>query len=233
MTPLTRHSLQAGARDVAAILIGIVPFGLVAGAAVIQAGFGVAEAVGMSLFVNAGASQIVATTLFSTGAPLWVALGTALVVNARMFIYATSIAPVLSDAPGWLRPILGHMLVDQNYATTMTKGRFRDDVSVIHYYMGAWFALATVWQLSSLAGALLGSFIPAAWGLDFAVPLVFLAMLAPALKDRIAWGVGVVTGIASAILVPLLPMQTGLIAAIAAGMAYGAWTDSAAEKDRA
>ena len=222
-----RHSLIAGAQDVAAILIGIVPFGLVAGASVIQAGFGIPEAVGMSLFVNAGASQIVATTLFGSGAPLWVALGTALVVNARMFIYATSLAPVPSDAPAWLRPILGHMLVDQNYATTMTKGRFREDVDVIAYYMGAWIALATVWQLSSLAGALVGALIPAAWGLDFAVPLVFLAMLAPALKDRIAVGVGVVTGVAAAILVPLMPMQTGLIAAIVAGMAYGAWADNA------
>jgi len=225
VSELRRHSLKAGARDVAAILIGIVPFGLVAGASVIQAGFGIPEAVGMSLFVNAGASQIVATTLFGSGAPLWVALGTALVVNARMFIYSTSIAPVLCDAPAWLRPILGHMLVDQNYATTMTKGQFRADVSVIHYYMGAWIALATVWQLSSLAGALVGALIPAAWGLDFAVPLVFLAMLAPTLKDRIAVGVGVVTGVAAAVLVPLLPMQTGLIAAIVAGMAYGAWAD--------
>lgn len=221
----TRHSLLAGAKDVAAILIGIAPFGLVAGAAVVQAGFGVAEAVGMSLLVNAGASQIVATTLFGAGAPLWLALGTALVVNARMFIYSTSIAPVLGDAPGWLRPILGHMLVDQNYASTMTKGRFRDDVDVIAYYIGAWLALASVWQTSSLAGALLGPFIPASWGLDFAVPLVFLAMLAPALKDRTAVLVALATGVAAAVLVPVLPMQTGLLAAIVTGMAVGAWLD--------
>ena len=44
-----------------------------------------------------------------------------------------------------LRPFLGHMLVDQNYATTMTIGRFRQDVDVIYYYMGCWFALARVW----------------------------------------------------------------------------------------
>ena len=230
MTDNRHSSLIAGARDVSPILIGIVPFGLVAGAAVIQAGFGVAEAVGMSLLVNAGASQIVATSLFGAGAPFWVVLGTALVVNARMFIYSTSIAPVLSDAPGWLRPILGHMLVDQNYAVTMTKGRFRDDIDVVAYYMGSWIALATVWQLSSLAGALLGPLIPPTWSLDFAVPLVFLAMLAPALKDRTSVGVGVVTAVAAAVLVPLMPMQTGLIAAIVSGMAYGAWADLAAEK---
>lgn len=222
-----RYSMLAGAREVAPILVGIVPFGLVAGAAVIQAGFGVAEAVGMSLFVNAGASQIVATTLFDDGAPLWLALGTALVVNARMFIYSTSIAPVLSDAPGWLRPLLGHMLVDQNYASTMTKGRFRDDVDIIGYYIGAWLALASVWQLSSLAGALVGPLIPASWGLDFAVPLVFLAMLAPTLKDRTTVSVALVTGLAAALLVPVLPMQTGLLAAIVTGMVLGAVLDRA------
>lgn len=221
------HSMWSGARDVAAILVGIIPFGLVTGAAVVQAGFGVVEALAQSLLVNAGASQIVATTLFGDGAPLWLALGTALVVNARMFIYSTSIAPVLEGAPGWLRPILGHMLVDQNYASTMTKGRFREDVDVVFYYMGAWFALASVWQVSTVAGALVGPIIPPSWGLDFAVPLVFLAMLAPALKDSTAVGVAIVTGVSAAVLVPLLPMQTGLIAALAAGMGYGAWRDTA------
>lgn len=180
---------------------------------------------GMSLLVNAGASQVVATTLFDTGAPLWVALGTALIVNARMFIYSTSIAPVFAQTPGWIRPILGHMLVDQNYASTMAKGRHRDDIDVVPYYIGAWVALAGVWQLSNLAGALLGPLVPASWGLDFAVPLVFLAMLAPAVKDRTAVGVAIVTGIAAAVLVPVLPLQSGLIAALVAGMGYGAWRD--------
>jgi 4-azaleucine resistance transporter AzlC len=217
--------MRAGATEIAPILVGIVPFGLVAGAAVIQAGFGIAEAIGMSLFVNAGASQIVATTLFGSGAPLWLALTTALIVNARMFIYSTSIAPVLSDAPGWLRPILGHMLVDQNYASTMTKGRFREDVDVIPYYIGAWLGLASVWQLSTIAGALIGPLIPPSWGLEFAVPLVFLAMLAPALKDSIAVSVCIVTAVASAVLVPLLPLQSGLVVAILVGMLYGARRD--------
>jgi 4-azaleucine resistance transporter AzlC len=221
-----RASARAGAIDIAPILIGIVPFGLVAGAAVIHAGFTLVEAMGMSVLVNAGASQIVATTLFDTGAPLWVALGTALIVNARMFIYSTSIAPVFAETPAWIRPLLGHMLVDQNYASTMTKGRHRADIDVVPYYIGAWIALASVWQLSNLAGALLGPLVPPEWGLDFAVPLVFLAMLAPAIKDRTALGVAIVTGVAAALLVPVLPMQSGLVAALFTGMAYGAWSDT-------
>ena len=220
------YSMAAGAREVAPILIGIVPFGLVAGAAVVHAGLGLPEAVGMSLLVNAGASQIVATTLFDGGAPLWIALVTALIVNARMFIYSTSIAPVLSEASWRLRPLLGHMLVDQNYASTMTSGRFRTDVDIVPYYMGAWFALAGVWQASTAVGAIAGPLVPASWSLDFAVPLVFLAMLAPALKDRVSVEVAVVTSLLAAALVPVLPMQTGLVAALLGGMIYGAFRDS-------
>ena len=72
---------------------------------------------------------------------------------------------------------------------------------------------------------MLGPLIPASWGLDFAVPLVFLAMLAPTLKDRTAVSVALVTGAAAAVLVPLLPMQSGLVVAILAGMLCGAWLD--------
>jgi 4-azaleucine resistance transporter AzlC len=217
--------LIVGAKGVAPILIGVIPFGLVAGAAVRQIGFGLAEAMGMSIIVFAGASQIAATTIFGSGAPLWVALLTALVINARMFIYSVSIAPHFSEATAKQRPFLGYLLVDQNYTSTMMDGRHREDVDVIWYYVGGGGALWIVWQISSIAGALLGPFIPPSWGLEFVVPLVFLAMLAPAIKDRTAVGVALVTGGAAAVLVPLLPMQSGLIVAILLGMVYGAVID--------
>lgn len=220
-----RHSFIVGAKGVAPILIGVIPFGLVAGAAVRQIGFGLAEAMGMSVIVFAGASQIAATTIFGSGAPLWVALLTALVINARMFIYGVSIAPHFSEATAKQRPFLGYLLVDQNYTSTMMDGRHREDVDVIWYYVGGGAALWTVWQISSIAGALLGPLIPPSWGLEFVVPLVFLAMLAPAIKDRTAVGVALVTGGAGAVLVPLLPMQSGLIVAILLGMVYGAAID--------
>lgn len=220
----TTESMTAGARAVAPIIVGIIPFGLVAGAAVTNAGLGLAEAVAMSLLVNAGASQIAATALFTEGAPLLVAAGTALVINARMFIYSTSIAPVIvpQTRSRLGRILLGHPLVDQSYAVTMTTGRYREDISVVPYYVGSWLVLALVWQLSNIVGALGGAFVPTAWSLDFAVPLVFLAMLVPALKTRGDIEAAVATGVSAALLVPLLPLQTGLIVSIVIGLAWGA-----------
>lgn len=220
----TLRSMLEGAKDVSPIILGIIPFGLVTGAAVIDAGMGLGEAIGMSLLVNAGASQLAATALFKDGAPLLIVIGTGLVINARMLIYAASLAPVLVPQvkSRWGLALLGHPLVDQAYAAVMTTGRFKD-VAIVPYYVGSWLILAAFWQVSNVVGALAGSFVPASWSLDFAVPLVFLAMLAPVLKHRVDLEAAAVTGVAAAVLVPMLPMQTGLLAAIVAGMIWSAW----------
>ncbi len=222
----TRASMLAGATEVSPIIPGIIPFGLVCGAAVTGAGLGLPEAVAMSLFVNAGASQLAATTLFTEGTPLAIALTTSLIINARLFIYATSIAPYIANGKQHGRWLLGHPLVDQSYAAVMTSGRFRDDISIVPYYVGSWLILALVWQAANIAGALLGPIIPPEWSLDFAVPLVFLAMLVPAIAERIDAETAAVTAVAAAILVPALPMQLGLLASILIGMAWGAVRDS-------
>ncbi|GAB4280749.1 MAG: hypothetical protein Kow0056_15430 [Coriobacteriia bacterium] len=216
------RSFLAGARDVSPLFLGVLPFGFVAGAAVAEAGFGLPEALGMAVIVNAGAAHLAATTLFAQGAPLLVALGTALVVNARLLIYSTSIAPVIAPPAGKARPLVAHMLVDQAYAATMMWGRKRPDTDIVCYFAGTWVPLAMVWWVANAAGALAGNLVPAEWSLDYAIPLVFLAMLVPSLESRVDVEVVLATGVAAAFLVPALPMQLGLVAAIFAGMIWGA-----------
>jgi 4-azaleucine resistance transporter AzlC len=215
--------MRAGAKATAPIIVGVIPFGLVCGAAVVDAGMGVPEAIGMSLLVNAGASQLAATTIFSENAPLWVAIGTALIINARMFIYSTSLAPILVPSAGRTLPVLGHGLIDQSYAAVMTDGRYRDDIAIVPYYFAAWAMLASIWQVTNVIGAIGGAFVPASWQLDFVIPLVFLGMLVPALRHRCDIEAAIVSGVASAVLVPLLPMQIGLLVAIVLGMVWGAY----------
>ena len=160
----TQHSFMAGVKDMLPILVGVVPFGLVAGAAVIHAGQGLAEAIGMSVIVFAGASQIIATTLFGDHAPLWVALVTALIVNSRMFIYSTSIAPLSRRRARVAAAVPRLHARRSELRAVMTQGRFRDDIDVVPYYVGAWAALASTWQVTSIAGALLGPGHPAVVG---------------------------------------------------------------------
>jgi len=113
--------IWAGVRDVSPLLLGIVPFGLVAGIAAVNAGLGLAEAVGMSVIVFAGASQLAAIELIGSNAPLAVVVGTAVVINVRMVMYSASIAPHFADYGRRLRAGLAYVLTDQAYALSVAE----------------------------------------------------------------------------------------------------------------
>jgi predicted branched-subunit amino acid permease len=82
-----------------------------------------------------------------------------------------------------------------------------------------------VWQIAELAGILVGQVIPASWQLEFVVPLCFIAVLAPLLRDRVALLVVAVTGFA-AIALDAMPMRLSMICAGLIGIAAGALADT-------
>lgn len=216
-----RASFLAGVRDITPLVPAGVSFGLVAGAAVTQAGLGLAESLGMSTLVYGASAQLAATVLWAEGAPLAVIVGTALVINARFFIYSASLAPVLGPR-SWLEGLgLAYLVRDGAYAATMSRAVPDPDIDVRPYYVGASLLDWGVWVLATTAGALGAALVPASWSLDFVVPLVFVALLANALDTRTAVEVAAVAAAAAMLFIPLLPMQTGLLAAIAAGMVWG------------
>jgi predicted branched-subunit amino acid permease len=76
------------------------------------------------------------------------------------------------------------------------------------------------WQVSSVLGVFIGSGVPPEWSLDFAIPLVFMALLFPAVKDRGTRLAAVVAGLAAVALIGL-PLNLGLLAAAMLGISAG------------
>lgn len=230
----SRESFLAGVRAVAPIIVGIVPFGLVAGAAAVNAGLTLLDAVGLSVVVFAGASQLAAIGLFGDGAPLALVVVTVLVINLRLVMYSASIAPELLDEPRRWRALSAYLLTDQAYALSVTRysGSDPDSGSVVdaggrlQYYLAVAGALWVVWQAGSIVGIVVGARVPPAWGLEFAVPLVFLSLLVPATTSwpkLAAAAVGGGVAVAGAVLT--VPLNLGLIAGGAAGVATGVLVD--------
>jgi predicted branched-subunit amino acid permease len=62
--------------------------------------------------------------------------------------------------------------------------------------------------------------VPPEWSLDFAIPLVFMALLLPAVKDRGTRRAAVVAGLAAVALIGL-PLNLGLLAAAMLGISAG------------
>jgi predicted branched-subunit amino acid permease len=76
------------------------------------------------------------------------------------------------------------------------------------------------WQAAVGVGLLVGTQLPAAWKLDFAAPLAFIAMSVPLLRDRPMVAAAVSAGI-TAVLAHDLPLRLGLALAAVAGIAVG------------
>ncbi|MEW5725886.1 MAG: AzlC family ABC transporter permease, partial [Thermodesulfobacteriota bacterium] len=76
-----RRAFLEGARDVLPILLGVVPFGLIAGVSAVGTGLPAGQGLAMSVIVFAGASQLATLDLLGQGAPLAVIVLTALVIN--------------------------------------------------------------------------------------------------------------------------------------------------------
>ncbi|MWG35876.1 AzlC family ABC transporter permease [Halomarina oriensis] len=214
-----RASVVAGIRDVAPFLLGIVPFGLVAGAAVVAAGLPPELAVGLSVLVFAGASQLAAIDLLGTGANAAVVVLTVLVINLRMMMYSASLAPYLDGLSLRERVPVAYLLTDQAFALSVT--RFEaDDVARPWYYLGVAASVWVVWQTCTVVGVVVGASVPESVPLEFAVPLTFLALLVPATKGR-ASGTAALVGGTVALVLATAPFNLGLVVGALAGVLAG------------
>jgi 4-azaleucine resistance transporter AzlC len=215
-----RGAFAEGVRDQLPILLGVIPFGLIFGALAVAQGIPGWAAQGLSLFVFAGSSQFVAAELVGAGAPSLVIVFTILVVNLRHLLYSASLAPYLRHLPARWRVPLAWLLTDEAFATTSSRLSRGVNRNAEWYMLGTGLTLWWSWQISTAIGILLGAQVPASWSLDFALPLTFMALIAPSLVDRPALGAALVAGVA-AVALSWLPFRLGLVLASLMGISVG------------
>jgi predicted branched-subunit amino acid permease len=223
MTPTGRAALR-GLRDGAPFVLVVGPFGLLFGVVATEAGLDVAQVMGFSVLVIAGAAQLTALQLMVDEAPTLVVLLSALAVNLRMAMYSASMVPLLGAAPAWRRAVAAYVLTDQSYACTVAEAERnpgRPWPERLAYFSAAAWPVAMLWYGFTWAGAALGTAIPETWALDFAVPITFLAIIAPALRT-LAHLAAAATAVALSLGLAGLPWNLGVIVAGAAAMMVGA-----------
>jgi len=230
MPPTTpKNAYLAGLRDGAPFTIIVVPFGMIFGVIGTEAGLSVAEVMGFTVLVIAGAAQITALQLMQDNAPTLIVLATALAVNLRMAMYSASMAPHVRGARPWQKALVGYLLVDQSFAASVMKYEQRPEWDLprkLAYFFGTATPVSTLWYAGTLVGALAGQAIPEAWSIDVAVPLAFLAIVAPGLRTP-AHMAAAATALVASLLLAFLPYSLGVIVAGALGMIAGAEAERA------
>jgi len=223
--PPARTEFRAGLRASLPLLIAIAPFGLVTGVAMAAGGIPPLQAMAMSVLVYAGASMLAALQLIVEGAPALVVVLAAFIVNLRLLMYSASIRPYFAGEPLGRRLLVSYALVDNPYALFIQRfGAHPGAAGKFDYFAGLAIPTWLCWQAAVGAGLLVGNQLPAAWKLEFAAPLAFIAMSVPLLRDKATIAAAASAGI-TAVLAYGLPLRLGLALAAAVGIAFGLVTE--------
>ena len=212
-------------------LIVIIPFAVLFGVVATEAGLNVAQVMGFSVLVLAGASQFTAVQLLSDNAPTIVIILSALAVNLRMAMYSASLLPWLREASGRQKAWIAYALIDQTFALSIQHYERHPRLGLqqrLAYFAGGALVLCVPWMVATWAGATLGDLIPDDIALDFALPITFLAMIAPMLRTT-AHLAACFVAITAALLLAGLPSGLGLLIAAPLGMATGAIVEARTE----
>ena len=220
----------AGLKAVAPLMPGAAAFGLAFGALVPTSGINPWTGIFASVSVVAGASQISVIESVKVDAPAFIAVLTALIINARFALYSAALGPMFSAFPRRWKLGLAHLMTDQSAVVALQHAhRYPDPARRRWFILGGALPFALVWLVGTVVGVLAGPIIPAAWNIGFIVPLMFIAVMVPVItKPEELVGLGVTAAVV--LLAKGLPfglnVLTGIIAGLIAGTFFAEFADA-------
>jgi predicted branched-subunit amino acid permease len=201
----TAEGFALGARRCVPMLIGLVPFGLVAGVTAQAHGLSVLEASLMSGLVFAGSSQLASLGAWTMPASLAVATLTCFIINLRFALMGPHLAPWLDHLRSSQRWGSLFFLVEHDWALSLKEiERGNRDAA---FFLGAGVASWVTWVICTIAGFLLGEIVAPAAGhpLFFTALACFIAMLVPmwrGKRDLLPWIAAAITAVVVSKLLP-------------------------------
>ena len=217
----------SGARAIAPVALALAPLGMAFGTSAVGSGLSMLQALGMSAFILSGAAQLAALPLVSADASVAVVVLTVLVINLRFVLYSASLAPQFKNLSAGWKALLSYLIIDQAYAEAIT--RFERGEVAEHarrwYFLGVTLPIVAVWLACTVGGVYLGSWVAEGWSLDFVLPLIFIAIAVPAVKNRATGAAALFAGI-TALFAASMPLNLGLLTAALVGVSGGLVAES-------
>ncbi|MBP1045843.1 AzlC family ABC transporter permease [Enterococcus sp. BWM-S5] len=170
-------------------VLGYAGIGIAAGVVGRSVGLSVFQVALMSILVYAGSAQFIICGMLAIQAPVSAIILTTFLVNLRHFLMSMSVASHFSDEPLITNIGIGSLLTDESYGVLMTAVANDYKISSVWTH-GLNITAYLAWIGSTVAGALLGSWIPDPnmLGLDFALVAMFAGLFVlqvdPAIKKQ-------------------------------------------------
>ncbi|BFM09773.1 AzlC family ABC transporter permease [Halioxenophilus aromaticivorans] len=215
----TRSAVKQAAIDAIPLCLPAIPFAFVIGLAIHNANMNPALGWSSSWIIFGGAAQLTLITLLGAGSGVLAAISAALVVNARHLMYSAALAPHFQHQPRWMQWFGPYVLIDQSFALAMLRDKTPPE-QFRAYYLTAGFTFWGMWQITTALGLILGPVVPASWELQFAVPILFLAMVVMGI-DGLTKLVAALVGAGVTLLCIDLPNKMGLLVGALCGIIAG------------
>jgi len=202
-----------GVRAVLPLAVAVFGFGISYGVLALASGMGSVAPVVMSMTTFAGSAQFAAASVLGTGGSAATAILAAVLLNARYAPIGVTVAPWLTGGV-WSRLLHAHLTVDESWAVAAEgHGRWNPRV-LVAAGAGIWVA----WVCGTVIGVAFGDVIgdPNRLGLDAAFPALFLALLAPQVRERVPREAAALGAAIGLVLTPFTPAGVPIVAASAA-----------------
>jgi len=166
------------------IFLGYMPVGAAFGIIATSLGFSPLQACVCSATALAGAGQFIALSVIRTGAGVAAVLAATTVVNLRYVLFGATISPYLRGLTLPRQGVLAFFLTDETFAVNIND--HREGTSTGWSMLGVGVVAWTGWVLGTLLGSVAAGWIgdPGRWGVDFAMPAMFVALLIALAEDR-------------------------------------------------
>ena len=223
--PAGRAAFTEGARDIVPMVLGVIPFALAIGAMIGTSSISTAQGLFSGPGILAGAAQLSTIEMIESGAAPVIIIVSALMINARILLYSTALAPWFREERLARRLLLAIPVIDQLHFTCTPRFE-RGDLDARGrrcYYAGAAGLLVGAWTLTQAVAIVGGARLPEWVGLQIAAPLALAGLMAKSISGRAAITAAVVAG-GLVVLGAGLPLHSAVLVAAVAGMIAGTVT---------
>ncbi|MDY0341309.1 MAG: AzlC family ABC transporter permease, partial [Coriobacteriia bacterium] len=166
------------------IFLGYAPIGAAFGIVARGLGFSALQAIVCSGTALAGAGQLIALQLLGAGASAAAIVFTTAIVNLRYVLFGAALSQHLTGMSLRQQAFLAFTLTDETFAVNIDDSRrgLADFASMAGVGVIAWSG----WIAGTAAGAVLAGAIgdPTRFGVQFAMPAMFTALLVAQAEDR-------------------------------------------------
>ena len=210
---MSKASFFEGAKKSVPIMVGYMPLGLAFGVIAREKGLTVIQTALMSLTSFTGSGQFIAVGLLGAGVGIPAILLTNFLVNLRYLLFSASMAPVVRKLPSLVQAVLAFGITDETFAVNMAE--FDRKEADRDFMLGVNIFSHLSWTVNSAIGAAVGNLIPNIdrFGVNFALPAMFIALLIWQVKDRNTLWVAVISGLVSTVLTMFTRNSANIIAA--------------------